>query len=355
MIYFLVPYITDFFSPFNVFRYITVRTVCSSLTSLFICLFLFPSFIRRVKHFSYPKMLEFHQNKEKTPTMGGLLIVWSILASNFLWADLKNVYVLMLILTLCWLGLLGFLDDYLKLTKMNPKGLRPRSKIIGQIGIGFILGLILYYHPVLNFSSRLYVPFFKHIFFDLGPYYVLFTVFIIVATSNAVNLTDGLDGLAAGTIIMATIALGFIVYTVGNVVFADYLNLPFVSGIGETAVFCGSIVGAVLGFLWYNCYPAEIFMGDTGSLPLGGCIGLLAIIGKQEISLIIIGGIFVVEALSVVIQVISFKTRRKRVFLMTPLHHHFELRGWKEPQVVVRFWILAIIFTLFTLVTLKIR
>ncbi len=355
MIYFLVPYITDFFSPFNVFKYITVRTVCASLTSLFLCIFLFPYFIRRVKHLSHPKMLEFHQSKEKIPSMGGLLVIWSMLVANFFWSDLGNIYNLLLIITLCWLGLFGFFDDYLKLIKMNPKGLRPLVKIIGQIGIGFILGLILYYHPALNFSSRLYVPFFKHIFFDLGPYHILLTTFIMVATSNAVNLTDGLDGLAAGTILMATIAFGFIVYTVGNAVFARYLNLPFVPGIGETTVFCGSLVGAILGFLWYNCYPAEIFMGDTGSLPLGGCIGLLAIISKQEISLILVGGIFVMEALSVVIQVISFRTRGKRVFLMTPLHHHFELLGWKESQVVVRFWILAIIFALFALVTLKIR
>ncbi|MGC8805735.1 MAG: phospho-N-acetylmuramoyl-pentapeptide-transferase, partial [Candidatus Ratteibacteria bacterium] len=326
-----------------------------SLTSLFICLFFFPSFIRKVKHLSHPKMLEFHQNKEKTPTMGGLLILWSMLISNFLWADLKNIYVLLLILTLCWLGLVGFLDDYLKLTKMNPKGVRPRVKIIWQIAIGFIAGLILYYHPVLNFSSRLYVPFFKNIWFDLGPYSILLVTFILVATSNAVNLTDGLDGLAAGTILMTAVAFGFIVYTVGNAIFARYLNLPFIQGAGEATVFCGSLVGAILGFLWYNCHPAEIFMGDTGSLPLGGVIGLLAIISKQEISLIIVGGIFVIEAISVIIQVISFKVRGKRVFLMTPLHHHFELLGWKESQVVVRFWIVAIIFALFALVTLKIR
>ncbi|MCM8764149.1 MAG: phospho-N-acetylmuramoyl-pentapeptide-transferase [Candidatus Omnitrophica bacterium] len=355
MFYFLVPYITQFFSPYNVFRYITVRTVCASLTSLFICLFLFPPFIRRVKDFAHPKMLEFHQNKEKTPSLGGLLVLWSILVSNFLWADLKNIYVMMLILTLCWLGLLGFFDDYMKMTKMNPKGLRPMVKIIAQISIGFIIGLTLYYHPALNFSSHLYVPFFKNISFDLGPYYVLLTTFIIVATSNAVNLTDGLDGLAAGTILMASVAFGFILYTVGNAIFSRYLNLPFVQGIGETTVFCGSLVGAVLGFLWYNCHPAEIFMGDTGALPLGGIIGFFAIISKQEISLIIVGGIFVIEALSVVIQVLSFKTRKKRIFRMTPLHHHFELLGWKENQVVVRFWILAIIFALFTLITLKIR
>ncbi|MCM8829258.1 MAG: phospho-N-acetylmuramoyl-pentapeptide-transferase, partial [Candidatus Omnitrophica bacterium] len=294
-------------------------------------------------------------NKEKTPSMGGLLVLWSILISNFFWADLRNIYVLMLIMTLCWLGLLGFFDDYMKMTKMNPKGLRPRTKIIAQICIGFILGLILYYHPALNFSSYLYVPFFKNISFNLGPYYVLLTTFIIVATSNAVNLTDGLDGLAAGTVLMASVAFGFILYTVGNAVFSRYLNLPFVQGIGETTVFCGSLVGAILGFLWYNCHPAEIFMGDTGSLPLGGIVGLFAIISKQEISLIIVGGIFVMEALSVVMQVISFKTRKKRIFKMTPLHHHFELLGWKESQVVVRFWILAIIFALFTLITLKIR
>ncbi|HPP67208.1 MAG TPA: phospho-N-acetylmuramoyl-pentapeptide-transferase, partial [bacterium] len=301
MIYLLVPYVTEFFSGFNVFRYITVRTVCASLTSLFICLFFFPPFIRKMKQFSSPSRLSLHQTKENTPSMGGLLIVCSILIANFFWADLKNIYNLLLIITLCWLTLLGFFDDHLKLIKMNSKGLRPLGKIIGQMGIGFILGMILYYHPVLNFSSSLYVPFFKNISFNLGPYYILLTCFIIVATSNAVNLTDGLDGLAAGTTLMVAIAFGFIVYVAGNAVFSRYLNLPLVSGVGETAVFCGSMVGSLLGFLWYNCYPAEIFMGDSGSLPLGGCIGLLSIISKQEISLIIVGGIFVIEAFSVVV------------------------------------------------------
>jgi len=355
MIYLLVPVLTEFFSPFNVFRYITVRTACATLTALFICLFLGPWFIRKMRRFTQPILVDFHKDKGKTPTMGGILIIGSILIANLLWANLSNIYMFMLLLTALWLGLLGFYDDYLKLTKKNPKGLRPILKIVIQIALGFILGIILYYHPALNFDTRLYVPFFKTIYFQLGAYYILLTTFIIVAASNAVNLTDGLDGLAIGSVLMAAIAYGVIAYVTGNAIFSRYLNLPFVPGVGETSVFCGSLIGASLGFLWYNCFPAEIFMGDTGSLPMGGIIGLLSIIVKQEISLIIVGGIFVMEAGSVVIQVLSFKIRKKRVFLMTPIHHHFELMGWKESKVVVRLWILAIIFTLFTLITLKIR
>jgi phospho-N-acetylmuramoyl-pentapeptide-transferase len=359
MFYKLSFFLKEFFSPINVIRYITFRTVLATLTSLFISLFAGPVFIRAVRHLSHPTLEELqdtHQEKAAIPTMGGLLIVGSILISVFLWADLNNIYVLMLILTTAWLCLAGFWDDWLKLSKRNPKGLRPRVKLGAQISLGVILGALLCWHPALQqFDTRLYMPFFKHASFELNGFYLILTTLIITGTSNAVNLTDGLDGLATGTVLMVAITFGAISYITGNLVFSEYLNIPFIPGTGEVTIFCGALIGASLGFLWYNCHPAEIFMGDTGSLPLGGIIGLLAVLVKQEISLIIVGGIFVIEAVSVILQVASYKTRKKRIFRMTPLHHHFEKIGWKESTIVIRFWILAIIFMLFTLVTLKIR
>jgi len=332
-----------------------VRIAFATFTSLFLSIVFGPLLLRKLKNFCHPTLLEFRENKNSTPTMGGFLILGSFIISTVLWANLSNVYILLLLFVTIWLGVFGFWDDYLKLKHKNPKGLRPLVKIIGQVGVGFLIGLILYYHPSLDFNSSVFLPFFKRIIIPLGTYYVLFATFIIVSTSNAVNLADGMDGLAIGSVLMAAIAYGVIAYVVGNVNFAGYLNVLYVSGSEEVAVFCGGLVGACLGFLWYNCYPAEIFMGDVGSLPLGGIIGLLAIIVKQEISLIFVGGIFVIEALSVVIQVIFFKSKGRRVFLMTPIHHHFELKGWPESKIVVRFWILGIIFALFTLITLKIR
>jgi phospho-N-acetylmuramoyl-pentapeptide-transferase len=357
MLYFLYK-LSYIFHPFNIFRYISFRAVMASLTSLFLSLIFGHIFIKKYKHLfhpAHPNLTEIHKEKEKIPTMGGVVILASIFISVFLWANLNNIYILLLIIVLAWLGIFGYWDDSVKLSKKNPKGLRPLVKILGQIGLGFVVGFILYYHPAINFNTRLYIPFFKKIFFHLGPYYILFTIFILTATSNAVNITDGLDGLAIGSIFMAAIVYGIIAYVVGNVIYARYLNIPFVQSAGEVSVFCGSLIGASMGFLWYNCFPAEMFMGDVGSLPLGGILGLLAIIVKQEISLIIVCGVFVIEAVSVVLQVASFKTRGKRIFLMTPLHHHFELKGWSETKVVIRFWILAIIFALFAIVTLKIR
>ncbi|MCL5408721.1 MAG: phospho-N-acetylmuramoyl-pentapeptide-transferase [Candidatus Omnitrophica bacterium] len=354
MLYYLYK-LSYIFHPFNLFRYISFRTVMAMLTALFLSLILGHIFIKRYKHLYHPNLLDIHKEKEKVPTMGGIIILASIFTSVFLWADLMNIYILLLVIVLAWLGIFGYWDDAVKLSKKSPKGLRPLIKIIGQFGLGFLVGFILYYHPVLDFNTKIYVPFFKKIFFHLGPYYILFTIFIITATSNAVNVTDGLDGLAIGSIFMAAIVYGIIAYVVGNAIYARYLNLPLVQGAGEVAVFCGSLMGASIGFLWYNCFPAEMFMGDVGSLSLGGILGLLAIIVKQELSLIIVCGVFVIEAASVVLQVASFKIRGKRIFLMTPLHHHFELKGWSETKVVIRFWILAIIFALFTIVTLKIR
>ena len=355
MLYKFLYGLTEYWFGFNVFKYITVRIALATFTSLFLSIFFGPLIIRKLKNFCHPTLLKFRENKNSTPTLGGFLILGSFIISTILWADLSNVYILLLLFVTIWLGMLGFWDDYLKLKYNNSKGLRPIIKIIGQISVGFIIGLVLYYHSSLNFNSSVFLPFFKRVIIPLGTYYVLFATFIIVATSNAVNLTDGMDGLAIGSVLMVAITYGVIAYVVGNINFSNYLNILYVNGAEEVAVFCGGLIGSCIGFLWYNCHPAEIFMGDVGSLPLGGIIGLLAIIVKQEISLLFVGGIFVMEALSVVMQVISFKSRGKRIFLMTPIHHHFELKGWPEGKIVVRFWILGIIFALFTLITLKIR
>ena len=356
MLYKFLYGLKDYWFGFNVFRYITVRTVLAIFTSLLISILSGPFLIRKLKNLCHPSFMDnFRKDKSPTPTMGGILIHGSIIFAVLLWTDLKNIYILLSLAVILLLFLLGLWDDYLKLKTKSHKGLRPLVKIIWQIFVGLLAGIILYYHPSLNFNPKLYLPFFKKIFFNLGPYYILLIILIIVATSNAVNLTDGMDGLAIGNILIVALTYGVMAYVAGNIKFATYLNIPYVSGAGELAVLCGGILGACLGFLWYNCYPAEIFMGDTGSLPLGGIIGFIAVCVKQEIPLIFVGGIFVIEALSVIIQVISFKWRGKRVFLMSPLHHHFELKGWKEPKVVVRFWILGIIFALFALMTLKIR
>ncbi len=345
----------NLWSGFNVFRYITVRTALATFTSLFFSVLLGPVLIKKLKNFCHPTLLTFRENKSTTPTMGGWLIVGTCFLSVFLWANLKNIYILLLVLVMAWLAIFGFWDDYLKLTLKNPRGLRPAVKVIGQAGVGFLTGLILYYHPALGFNTDVALPFLKKILLPLGSYYILFSTFIIVATSNAVNLTDGMDGLAIGLVLMVVLAYGGIAYLAGNINFANYLNIIYVRGAGEVCVFCGALIGSSLGFLWYNCYPAEIFMGDVGSLPLGGVIGLLSIFVKQEISLIFVAGIFVLEAISVVLQVISFRTRGRRIFRMTPIHHHFELAGWPETKVVVRFWIIGLILALFTAITLKIR
>ncbi len=356
MLYKLLYHFTQYWFGFNVFRYVTVRTVFATLTSLFILIIFGSRIISALKHLCHPNMLNFRQDsKEKTPTMGGLLILGSLLISVVCWTDMKNVYILLLVLLSLWLAFFGFWDDYIKLRDQSHKGLRPMVKILGQLGIGFIVGCVLYYHSGLHFNTDIYLPFFKKVVIPLGAYYILFATLVIVATSNAVNLTDGMDGLAIGCVLMVALAYGAISYIAGNIKLAEYLNIPYIRGAEEITVFAGALIGSSLGFLWYNCYPAEIFMGDTGALMLGGITGLLAIIVKQELSLIIVGGIFFFEAVSVIIQVASFKTRGKRVFLMTPLHHHFELKGIPESKVIVRFWIVGIIFALFTMVTLKIR
>ena len=294
-----------------------------------------------------------HAVKAGTPTMGGALILLALTFSTLLLGDIGNRYVLLALLATVGAGLVGFVDDYLKLTRRNSKGLPPRAKLLGQFTMAFVVALALYYMP--KFSTEISLPFIKNFRPDLGVLYVPFAMFVIVGASNAVNLTDGLDGLAIGPVMVAAGTYAVIAYVTGHMKLAEYLQIPYVAGVGELSVFCAAVVAAGLGFLWYNAYPAQMFMGDVGSLALGAALGAVAVMTKNEILLIIVGGVFVVEALSVIFQVASYKLRRKRVFLMAPIHHHYELKGWKEPQIIVRFWIIAFICAVIGLSTLKLR
>jgi phospho-N-acetylmuramoyl-pentapeptide-transferase len=297
-----------------------------------------------------------HLAKEGTPTMGGLIILISVVVPTALWADLTNVYIHLILLTTIWMGLIGFLDDYLKAVKQKPKGMVGRQKLLGQIGLGIILGSILYFNPLsLNFDATTEIPFLKNYILDFGILYIPFVILVITGSSNAVNLADGLDGLAIGLVGLCAMAFAGLCYVTGRIDFSRYLAITYLEGSWELTIFCGAVIGAALGFLWFNAYPAEVFMGDTGALPLGASLGAIAIMIKKELLLIIVGGVFVAEALSVILQVLWFKCKGKRVFKMAPLHHHFELLGWKEPKVVVRLWIIGAIFALLTLSTLKIR
>lgn len=348
-------------SVLNVTRYITFRTAAASLSALAISLALGPWMIRKLREFQIGQVIRqegpsSHRPKEGTPTMGGLLILTASLVPTLLWADLTNVYVWIAVLTTAAFGAIGFADDYLKIVHRSHHGLRPRYKMLCQVLVGMAVGLALLTladHGL--YSLKLVFPFFKNLIPDLGWWYLPFAVFVLVAESNAVNLTDGLDGLAISVFAIAAAAYTALTYVVGNRALADYLLLIHFSPVAELTVFCGSLVGASLGFLWYNSYPAEMFMGDVGSLALGAALGTVAILIKQELLLVIVGGVFVLEALSVVIQVASFKGTGKRVFRMAPIHHHFELSGWSEPKVISRFVIVAIIFALFSLTTLKLR
>ena len=359
MLYYLLYALHNQLSFFNVFRYITLRTIYSTLTALLITFLLGPYVVRLLTRYQIGQYIRedgpsSHLSKEGTPTMGGVLILFAVFVATLFWADLTNGYVwLVLLVTLCFGGI-GFLDDYLMLIKKKNKGLSGRSKFILQIGIALVPAIFLYLN--FRYNTRLNIPFFKTLTPDLYWGYILLALVIIVGTSNAVNLTDGLDGLAIGP---ATIAFGtflLLSYLSGNVKIANYLQIPFVPGTGELSVFCGAMVGAGMGFLWFNSYPAQLFMGDVGSLSLGAALGTVAVITKNEILLIIVGGIFLMEALSVIFQVGYFKiTHGKRIFRMAPLHHHFELKGWPEPKIIVRFWIIAVILSLISLSTLKLR
>ena len=356
----LYPFHTQL-SVLNVTRYITFRTAAASLSALAISLALGPWMIAKLREFQIGQVIRqegptTHRPKAGTPTMGGLLILTAALVPTVMWADLTNAYVWIAVLTTAAYGGVGLADDYLKIVRRSHHGLLPRYKMLFQILIGVAVGitlLVLAHYGVYN--TRLVFPFFKRLIPDLGLWYLPFAVFVLVAESNAVNLTDGLDGLAISVFAIAAAAYTALAYVTGHAVFANYLLLVRFAPAAELTVFCGALVGASLGFLWYNSYPAEIFMGDVGSLALGAALGTVAILIKQELLLVIVGGVFVLEALSVIIQVASFKLTGQRVFRMAPLHHHFELIGWNETKVVIRFWIATIIFALFSLATLKLR
>jgi len=360
MLYHLLYPLADLFGGFNVFRYITFRTIYAAVTALAIAWLLGPWMISKLQQMQVGQYIrelgpESHKAKEGTPTMGGVLILFAMGASVLLWGDLGNFYLwLALGVTLCY-GLIGFVDDYLKkVSKTNEGGLSARSKFLALALVALAAGVALYLHP--GYSTKLSVPFFKFVLPDLGWGYVPLAMFILVGTANAVNLTDGLDGLAAGPVLIAAGAYLVLSYLTGNIKTATYLQILYVPGAGELAVFCGAVAGAVMGFLWYNTYPAQIFMGDTGSLALGGALGITAVSTKHEILLVLVGGIFVMETISVIMQVGFFKmTHGKRIFRMAPLHHHFELKGWAEPKVIVRFWIIAVLLALVAFSTLKLR
>ena len=360
MLYSLLYGLHDWFSPLNVFRYITFRTSLAVLTAMVFSLLLGPWMIMKLKRLSMTQQIrddgpKAHMGKAGTPTMGGLLILLGILVSVLMWGDLKNMYVWTMIISLAGFSAIGFLDDYLKIVRHSHKGLRAYQKFGLQIVLASLIGIFLYMNPKDPYADVLSIPFFKRWLFDLGLLYIPFSVIVMVGSSNAVNLTDGIDGLAIGLVAVAVLANGVLVYISGHKGLAQYLQVLYLPGTGELTVFCGAMFGAALGFLWFNSYPADVFMGDVGSLGLGGALGTLAVITKHEIVLAIVGGIFVIETLSVMMQVASFKLTGKRIFKMAPIHHHFELKGWPEPKVIVRFWIAGIMLALLSLATLKVR
>lgn len=358
MLYHLLYPLHTEFSVLNVFRFITFRTIYATITALVISFILGPWLINKLSSLQIGQSIrkvgpESHFKKEGTPTMGGTLILLAIALPTLLWADLGNVYVWVTLLVTIGYGAVGFVDDYRKVKLRNSEGLSARQKMFWQLLIALAAGWILFFYPA--FQTTLSVPFFKGVRPDLGLFYIPFAMLVIVGAGNAVNLTDGLDGLAIGPMIIATGTYLLFAYLAGNARLAEYLQISSVQGAGELAVLCGAMVGAGLGFLWFNSYPAQVFMGDVGSLSLGGALGTIAVITKQEIVLVIVGGIFVLEALSVIVQVTSFRFCGKRIFRMAPIHHHFELKGWAEPKIIVRFWIISIILALVGLSTLKLR
>lgn len=359
MMYHLLYPLSDVVSSFNVFRYITFRTIYASITALVICFLFGPWLIRKMQSLQFVQPIRSdgpgsHFVKQGTPTMGGVLIVCAVVLSTLLWARLTVDYVWMVLLVTVGFGLVGFVDDYRKLIRKNSKGLSGKVRLVIEIAIALFVSCLLYFKP--GFNSNVTIPFLKTVLPDLGWGYIIFSTFIIVGAANAVNLTDGLDGLAIGPATICFVTYLLFAYFVGNIKISGYLQIPYVAGAGELTVFCGAMVGAGLGFLWFNTYPAQIFMGDVGSLSLGGALGALAVLTKQEIILAIVGGIFVVETVSVIFQVGWFKmSSGRRIFRMAPIHHHFELKGWAEPKVIVRFWIISIILALVAISTLKLR
>lgn len=360
MLYHLFDALTRDYSFFNVFRYLTLRGILGTLTALVICFVIGPAVIRKLTAIKFGQTVRddgppTHLVKAGTPTMGGALILIAVFVSTLLWADLTNRFVWVALFTTSAFGAIGWVDDWKKIVYKNPKGIGAGQKYFWQSIAGLAASVFLYYTAQVPAETDLLVPLFKNITLNLGPAYILLAYLVIVGTSNAVNLTDGLDGLAIMPTVMVATALGVFAYVVGNFNFSSYLGFPFVPGVGELLVFCAAIVGAGLGFLWFNTYPAMVFMGDIGALALGAAIGVVAVMVRQEIVLVIMGGVFVMETVSVMLQVASFKLTGKRIFRMAPLHHHFELKGWPEPRVIVRFWIISLILVLIGLSTLKLR
>jgi len=360
MLLWLTNYLVQFNTGFAVFQYLTVRGVLGILTALALSLLIGPWMIRKLNYHQIGQVVrddgpQSHLSKAGTPTMGGALILISILASSLLWSDLNNRYVWVVMLVTALFGAIGWVDDYRKVFERNPKGLPPRWKYFWQSLFGTAAVVFLYVTAAAPVETQLMFPFLKNVALNMGWFYVVFGYFIVVGFSNAVNLTDGLDGLAILPTVMVGSALGIIAYLTGHSEFSAYLNIPYIPGTGELAIFCGALAGAGLGFLWFNTYPAQIFMGDVGALALGAALGIVAVMIRHEIVLVIMGGVFVMETLSVILQVASFKLTGKRIFRMAPLHHHFELKGWPEPRVIVRFWIITVMLVLFGLVTLKLR
>ena len=364
MLYYLLYPLRDLWFGFNVFKYITFRAILASITSFLICITFGPLVIKKLRELKVgevalrtdaPAIDSHYKHKEGTPTMGGILIIFAIASSVFLWADIFNKYIIISFISLFWLGAIGCMDDYVKLTvRRKKRGLSARTKFIGQVLLGILIGVYLFYFDP-HFPKEIEIPFFKDTIMNLGIFYILFVMLIIVGSSNAVNLTDGLDGLAIGCVVIMTLAYGIMSYIAGNIKFSGYLNVFYVPAAGELAIVCTAILGGGLGFLWFNSYPATVFMGDTGSLSIGGLIGLVAVLIKKELLLVIAGGIFVFEALSVIIQVVGYKLTKKRIFKMSPFHHHLQLSGWSESKITIRMWIIAIILVLVSLSTLKLR
>ncbi|PCJ25075.1 MAG: phospho-N-acetylmuramoyl-pentapeptide-transferase [SAR86 cluster bacterium] len=360
MLVWLSDYLLQFDNSFAVLQYITVRGIFSVLTAMGFSLMIGPYMIRRLNYHQIGQVVrddgpESHLSKAGTPTMGGALILVAITVSTLLWADLSNHYVWIILLVTLLFGVIGWVDDYRKVIEQNPKGLSAKWKYFWQSVVGLIAAFVLYYTAYSPVETQYIIPFFKDVVIDVGILYIVISYFMIVGFSNAVNLTDGLDGLAILPTVMVGGALGVIAYLTGNTEFSSYLNIPYVVGSGEIVIFAGALLGAGLGFLWFNTYPAQIFMGDVGALSLGAALAVMAIISRHEIVLFIMGGIFIAETASVILQVASFKLTGKRIFRMAPLHHHFELKGWPEPRVIVRFWIITVMLVLFGLATLKLR
>ncbi len=374
MLYYVLTFLDRKYNipGFGVFRYITFRAGAAAVTALIVSFWLGPKIIRKLRELQIGESAKLeapktHLTKAGTPTMGGLIVLFSIVIPALLWTDVKNMYIVLILFVTVALGGVGLLDDYLKVVKKKPRGLIGRYKLVGQIVVGVLVGSIIYFHPewidqsLVPLKSKTTVPFFKNLELDFGILYIPMVVFVVTATSNAVNLTDGLDGLAIGTVGIVSGTLAIIAYVSGHAELSQYLTIPFLRGNGELAIFCAALVGAALGFLWFNSYPAQVFMGDTGSLALGGVIGAMCVLIKKELLLPTLGGIFLMETLSVIIQRMYFKYTKKkygegqRVFKMAPIHHHFELLGWPEPKIVTRFYIVAVLLMILSLATFKVR